>query len=245
MRTDYDKVRGWINPNAKANAYVPRSNYKKSKPLRDNYNTIYKKDYLASAPAKSRSYKPEQKHVSTAPFFANTTYKDMTRSSKKPGFSPLKARKREAKPTSNFDERTVYQKDYKGNELNPVYRDQMGSTNKEIFGGSTNHRGMGPMNDKTIYTDDYIGHDPDPNNVYVVDPFMETSLPKPKHMMDRTVYMNDYVPKKSRNKKCPIYDMPHIPDDVRRDGGHIYFDADYEEWHNRKHRDRDDVDSRY
>jgi hypothetical protein len=28
--------------------------------------------------------------------------------------------------------------------------------------------------------------------------------------------------------------MPEIPDDVRNEGGHIYFDADYEQWQNEK-----------
>jgi hypothetical protein len=159
----------------------------------------------------------------------------MTRSSKKPGYSPLKKRKRKAQPRSEFKDNTIYGRDYTGKELNPVYRDHMGETNKEIFGGTTNHRGIGPMNDKTVYRDDYKGHKADPNNVYVVDPFMETSLPKPKHMLDRTCYMDDYVPKKSRNKKCPIYEMPEVPNDLRKEGGHIYFDADWEEWHNEKY----------
>jgi hypothetical protein len=108
MRNDYDRVRGWINPNARPNEYVPESNYKKSQPLRDNYDTIYGKDYINSAPAKQKSYKPEQHHITTAPFFGNTTYKDMTRSAKKANYSPLKKKKRSAKPTSNFDERTIY-----------------------------------------------------------------------------------------------------------------------------------------
>lgn len=60
MRHDYDKVRGWINPNAAPNAYKPHEEYKKSRPLRDNYNTTYKKDYIASAPPKQQSYKPEE-----------------------------------------------------------------------------------------------------------------------------------------------------------------------------------------
>jgi hypothetical protein len=41
MRKDYDKVKGWINPNGSPNAFKPKDSYKKSKPLRDNYNTIY------------------------------------------------------------------------------------------------------------------------------------------------------------------------------------------------------------
>ena len=90
------------------------------------------------------------------------------------------------------------------------------------------------MNDQTIYRDDYRGHKPDPNNVYVIDPFMQTSLPKPKYMEGKTIYMKDYVPKETKSRKCPIYDMPEIPDQVRNEGGHIYFDADYEQWHNNK-----------
>ena len=89
------------------------------------------------------------------------------------------------------------------------------------------------MQDKTVYRDDYVGHEADPNNVYVVNPFMETTLPKPKHRVDKTIYMGDYVPKKIANKKCPIYDMPEIPQDLRNHGGHIYFDADYEDWHHK------------
>ena len=236
MRKDYDRIRGLINPNDATNSHVPHDNYQKSKPLRDNYNTIYKKDYLASAPAKQQSYKPEEKQISTAPFMASTTYKDMTQSAKKPGYSPLKPQRREAKPTSAFDEKTIYQKDYKGREPHPLYRDQAGGVNKEIFGGTTNHKGTGPMNNQTIYRDDYVGHKmDDPSKTkYSTDPFMETSLPKPKHMMDKTVYMNDYIPKQVKVRKCPLNEMPAVPDDLRRNGGHIYFDADWEDWYKKE-----------
>ncbi len=61
MRNDYDRVRGWINPNEPPNFNTPHDTVTKSKPLRDNYDTIYRKDYLLkSAPAKQGSYKPEQ-----------------------------------------------------------------------------------------------------------------------------------------------------------------------------------------
>jgi hypothetical protein len=201
MRQDYDRIRGWINPNEPANHNAPQDTVSKSKPLRDNYDTIYQKDYLQkSAPAKQQSYKPEQQVYSTAPFFANTTYKDMTMSTQKPGYSPIKPAREQAKPISKFDEKTIYQKDYKGKELKPVYKDEMGATNKEIFGGTTNMLGAGPMNDKTVYRDDYTGHKPESNNFYKVDPFMQTSLPKPKYFEDKTTYMKDYVPKQNKTR---------------------------------------------
>lgn len=111
-------------------------------------------------------------------------------------------------------------------------RDDIGNTNKLIFGGTSNQKSVGPLQDKTVYRDDYVGHEADPNTVYVVNPFMETTLPKPKHRIDKTIYMGDYVPKKVSSKKCPIYDMPPVPQELRNEGGHIYFDADWEQWHN-------------
>lgn len=228
MRTDYDRIRGWINPNDASNSLVPRDNYNKSKPLGDNYDTIYKKDYLASAPAKQQNYKPEDRHLSTAPFIAESTYKDMTRSSNKPGYSPIKPQRSKPNPTSGFEDQTIYQRDYIGKSPARVMRDDIGNTNKLIFGGTSNQKSVGPLQDKTVYRDDYVGHEADPNTVYVVNPFMETTLPKPKHRVDKTIYMGDYVPKKVSNKKCPIYDMPEVPQELRNEGGHIYFDADWE-----------------
>lgn len=108
MRNDYDRIRGWINPNDAPNSFVPNDNFKKSKPLGDNYETIYKKDYLASAPAKQQNYRPEDRHLSTAPFIAESTYKDMTRSSNKPGYSPIKPHKQKPNPRSGFEDQTIY-----------------------------------------------------------------------------------------------------------------------------------------
>lgn len=241
MKDDYDKVKGWDNPNYKPNEFRPKRSYKKSKPHQDAYNTIYGRDYEDKNPIpKNRSFKPENIREESGPFVGDTTYKGLTSSAKKnSGYSPVKRRRRKPKPRSDFKDNTTYQVDYKGKTPDRRYRDNDGPTNKEIFGGSSNYLGSGPMKDKTIYREDYTPKKYRKAERVGVNPFEQTGLPKPQYREKKTNYMREYTPKKLKREICDIDIMQRIPHECRKRGDHIYYDDNEAKWYNK------DIDSSY
>lgn len=240
MRADFDKINGWDNPNYQPNEFKPDQEYRKSRPLKDNYRTIYKKDYRDKTPnPKSKSFKPEYEHLKAAPFVGDTTYKDLTSSAKKnSGYSPMKRKQRKAQPRSEFKDRTIYNVDYDGKRPKDVYRDDQGIANKEIFGGTTKHLGVGPMKDKTIYRRDYTPKRLEKSDNIGINPFEQTDLPRPQYREKKTNYMREYTPKIAKIDGCDIDRMTRIPQECRNNGDHIHYDAHDDAWYN-KHSNRD------
>lgn len=230
MKRDYKKVSTHKNLNDDPSLYKPLHSVIKTASRPDNYRTEYNVNYLESPVKKTRPYLPEEVRSETKGILNNTEYQHLTKSAKKPYYSPLKQKKNKLPSRSEFKGKSIYQKDYLGSSQKKDYRvDPRTTTN--AFETTMFDPKNGKIEKDTIYRKDYVRKPLDRNRKADVDAFRGTALPKVPYHASETVYTKDYVPFEIEKRRCPIDEMPRVDREVREKGGHVYFDADYDEWH--------------
>ena len=227
----------------------------------DNYqdlNTEYKNNFRGEKAILSKPFIIDHdSHISYPLIDKGSEYDRMTKSVQKGAYIPLSSI--ETRKSHNVDigsgkfkGKSLYQDDFKGDQLTREQR----STKRpgcSAFEKTQNLHLNKKFEDKSVYGRDYTPQRARRPINYGMNAYRESrKLPKGEYFEETTTYDDDFKGKQNKEERCIVDQMPHISREVRQRGGHIYFDADYDEWHNSEHgsvnnkyEDEDQNDSEY